>query len=296
MRFPPLGDSRSRRSLVRALGRSIVGVLGASAVPQPAVARAARGPVEPATHPNPGCQHVVLILGVCPTLSTGISPCPFNGAPVTVRLRDGTVIFAGFVPANGQVVVGEVQSNRTYRVTVGNVLQPVPFPGGGADFAEMAFRTNNAGGARQFTIAVPCEREAPGGFEIPVFLDLPPQPGEIRGRLLSACGSTAAVPNRNLELFTTRGQQNPDGPPHPPRKVAEGQTTANGIVLFQDLDPCHVYRLRFLHEGLTREVPGLLAGTSDTTIGTPDQRQNYLLNAAVTSPNNAICDVLPDPP
>lgn len=293
---PPVSPAaRSRRSLLQRVVGAGLGLAGAAAARSP-LGVAARELADAETHPKPGCQPVVLVLGICPGTATGLPVSTFNGAPVTVRDKDDQVIFAGFVPSSGNVVVGTVQSNKSFTATIGAVLQPVPFVGGGADFVEMTF-SHDGGDPEPVPFKPPCEEDGGGGGLLQIsFNQLEPSDGEIRGRLLASCGSTATVPNVQLTLLTTKGNSSPDGPPHKAKKVATGKTTGAGIFRFRNLDPCQSYRLRFQHEGLTREIPGLLAGAPKTTIGTPSVSQVYFLNAGVTSPTDGICDVFPDPP
>jgi hypothetical protein len=133
-------------------------------------------PVCPGVPAN--CAPVVLVLSICPpNTSTDIST--YVGAPVTVYDSAGTIIFAGFVPANGQVFVGTVTSGNPIRVVVGAVLQPIPFPGGGVDFIEMAgFSTN---------IVVPCTFDTAGGLLQTQVLTITPPPGEIHGYVINSC-------------------------------------------------------------------------------------------------------------
>jgi hypothetical protein len=283
----------SRRSLLLA---AVTALTGAPALLELAAAQQRPGQVEPETHPGPGCKPVTLVLLICAATKTGHTPGPYNGAPVTVETKGGTIIFAGFNSGNGRVIVGTVDSGKSYKATVGAVLQPVPFPGGGVDFVEMAFNTNDAGDPKKLKFKVPCEESDGGGLNQVSVVTLKPQQGEIRGELRESCASTATVPNRLLELFTTAGESSPGGPPHKAKKIAEEKTSGDGSFVFKDLDPCQIYRLKFKFQNLAREIEGLLAGTNDTTLGTPDEKQLYLLNAGVTTVANGICDVRPDPP
>jgi hypothetical protein len=272
-----------RRWLAGAAAFAVTGLAGAgsgSAVP------ARRLPVGSRFRVTNKCQPAILVLELCPafpstpeqggnpTLGTTMTSV-YTGSPITVRDAAGTVIFAGFVPTTGRVIVGTVATNAPYGVTVGAVLQSVPFPGGGVDFVEMAGFTQ--------TIHVACEANAAGGLTRVSVVRLAPPLGVIRGgRVLQSCAMTSFFTG-TVQLWLAPNPDLPGG-----FLVGETTISATGTFEFQGVDPCFVYQLR--HSAT--QVNGVLAGAPLTTIGTPGVTQRYFVDGTT----GAICDVLPDPP
>jgi hypothetical protein len=292
MSFEPGEQSRlSRRRLVRIMSAAGLGLLAAAGLKQaPSVGAAEDGPGTASHSPRQTCKPVVLVLRVGDPIDTGQNISNFNGAPVTVREDDGTVIFAGFVPANGRVVIGAVQSGEFYRVAIGTVLQGVPFFGGGVDFVEMSFN-GSAGGTANLRFKVPCEHDDGGGLLQVTTIDLKPRPssGEVGVQLLNSCGGSPLA-RTQVQLWTVKGNQPPGTLPHPSKKLGSGRTDANGRIRFRNIDPRQLCRLLYAEGGTSFEVTGLLAGSPRTTLGTPGVAQTYEIA------DGAICNVQPDPP
>jgi len=231
------------------------------------------------------CSPVILVLTICPpNTTTGIST--YTGAPVTVRDQNGTVIFAGFVNAQGQVVVGTVTSGGPFQVTVGPVLQPVPFPGGNVDFIEMAGFTQN--------FVVPCTFDTGAGLLQVSEVTVTPPPGVIEGYLLVACTPTGQFPG--LPVRVGREVQLWIPPSNPENQggtlLASKFTGGEGYFDFRGLNPCIVYELKIPVGTFVTVTRGVLAGAEVTTIGTPGVGQKYFISDAT----GLICDVEPDPP
>jgi hypothetical protein len=238
----------------------------------------------PAPAPGARCRPVTLVLVAAPPQPSllGTTVSPYNGAPVTVRDAADVIIFAGFVPSTGRVIVGTVQSDADVSVTVGAVLQPVPFPGGApdVDFVEMAGFTQEA--------RVRCEPDGAAGLSQPAAILLRPPLGVIRGTVVASCAMPGTPsPGRTVELAVPPTADLPAG-----FLVAQTQTDASGQFLFTEVDPSAVYALRVVVGNVVAETTGVLAGAASTTLGTPGQPQQYLIGEA----GGVLCNVLPDPP
>ncbi len=219
------------------------------------------------------CDSGVNALAIClPNATTTVSL--YNGAPVTVRDEQGTAVFAGFVPAAGEVVIGTLEAGADYEVTVGTVLQPVPWPfspnsSPAIDFVEMrSFKT-------RFTA------RCPKGGDLIAVSPLKVPRGVLQGVVgASACGGTTVGKGApiTLELADTFGT------------VAKKlKTDEFGFFQFKKLNPCLGYRVRLPFQ--TVAAGALLAGTPRTSIGAIGDEQLYKIG-----PPALVCDVQPDPP
>ena len=234
------------------------------------------------------CAPTLLVLNIClPNTSTAVST--YVGAPVTVRDGNGTIIFNGFVPANGRVVVGAVTSGNPYQVTVGAVLQPVPFPTtaipapqpAAVDYIEMAGFTTN--------FVVPCTFDTGGGLLQVTELTITPPPGEIHGYLVTSC-TALNIPRagREIQLWIPPSNPGNQGGTY----LTSYVTSIEGYFEFNGLNPCIAYELKVVVGSVVTVTVGVLAGAPVTTIGTPGVGQKYIISDAT----GAICNVLPDPP
>jgi hypothetical protein len=235
-------------------------------------------PVCPGVPAN--CAPVTLVLSICPP-NTSTTTSTYAGAPITVYDHNGNIIFNGFIPSSGQIPVGVVTSGNLIRVVVGAILQPIPYPGGGVDFIEMAGFTQS--------IVVPCTFDTAGGFLQTSVLTLTPPPGQVHGYVINSC----AQPNiprggRELQLWIPPSNPGNQGGTY----LQSTLTSVEGYFEFNGLNPCIVYEIKNVVGTVTTVTTGVLAGAETTTIGTTGVGQKYILSDAT----GAICDVLPDPP
>ena len=233
------------------------------------------------------CAPVILVLTICPPNST-TSVSTYNGAPITVRDANGNIIFSGFVPATGRVVVGTVVSGNPITVQVGAVLQPVAWPfatvlnipnPAPSDFIEMAGFTAN--------LVVPCTFDTGAGLNQVTELTLTPPPGVIRGYVVAGCTSLNIPRVRELQLWIPQSPNNQGG-----TYLNSFVTNNEGYFEFNGLNPCIAYELKIIQGSVVTVTVGVLAGAETATIGTPGAPQKYILSDAT----GAICNVLPDPP
>jgi hypothetical protein len=212
---------------------------------------------------------------------------PYNGAPVTVRqqLLDGSfvVIFAGFVPATGRVIVGAVPSGHAVQVTVGAVLQPAAWPftpaaGAAADFVEMA--------GFEELVFVRCEALAGGLTQVQAPPPLRAPRGVIAGVVRDGCAGPPAS-GGTMQLRLPVSAELPQG-----FLLGDTAIGGDGRFRFEGVDPGFGYVLVRRTADASVATPGVLAAAAETTIGTPAVGQQYEIDANA----GAVCNVLPEPP
>lgn len=227
----------------------------------------------------PGCQQTScpatqVIFDLCGAEAGGVSV--YSGAQVTIRDARGEPVYVGGVDANGQIVVPNLQTGRTYSVEVNPVNRPVPFPNGNVDKVQMAGFANS--------VLVPCQRS--GG---PAVVDLNGPTGVIQGYVAAACTAVnSTIQGRKVQLWAPAPSAGASA-----TLLAERTTNADGYFQFTNISPCEPYELRLVNGANYVTVAGVLAGAPNIQAGgSVNSPQLYTLSDAT----GAICNVLPNPP